>query len=223
MNSKTERQLVRFGHSCVLITLPGATGRVRLLLDPGNLTPPFSVPNAVDAVLVTHAHPDHIDTAQVQQLSGQTELRVFGPAGTAASLEGAAASAVTEVSSGSLDIQGVSIVAIAAPHEEIYSEVPVPENLAYFIDGKILAPGDSFFVPDFEVDVLLLPLGAPWMKLSETIDYLNELAPRVVIPVHDAGLAPAHQGLHQTLIRKFAPDRTTVIVPALGETVSLTS
>ena len=89
------------------------------------------------------------------------------------------------------------------------------------IAGRVFAPGDAFAVPDFAVEVLLAPTGAPWMKLSETIDYVAAVAPRTVIPVHDGGLAPAHREMHRALMGKFAPEGTTVHPLAIGEAFDL--
>lgn len=53
----------------------------------------------------------------------------------------------------------------------------------------MLHPGDSFKVLTGLVDVLMLPAGGPFMKLSDSIDYMSALRPRLVIPIHQAGLA----------------------------------
>jgi hypothetical protein len=36
------------------------------------------------------------------------------------------------------------------------------------------------------VDTLMLPVHAPWNKISEVIDYVREVAPRRAVDVHDA-------------------------------------
>lgn len=215
-------QLTPLGHSCVLVSVgqPGGEQR-QLLLDPGNLTPPLTAVGPVDAVLVTHAHGDHIDPEQIRRVRQTAPAPVYGDQGVAALLTDAGVDGTNLVGPGTSTIADVSVQISASEHEPVYAGVPVPTNLAYLIAGAVFAPGDSFVVPDFAVQVLLLPTGAPWMKLAETIDYLRAVAPRIAIPVHDSGLASAHQNMHRGLITKFAPESTTVLIPAQGERIDL--
>ena len=215
-------QLTLLGHSCVLVSINHADGGLRrLLLDPGNLTPPVTDTGPVDAILVTHAHGDHVDPDQVRQVRRSGPAPVYGDEAVAAMLGDAGVEGVEVVGPDTSSIAGVPVAIATSAHELVYPGVPVPPNLTFLIAGTVFAPGDSFAVPEAAVDVLLLPTGAPWMKLAETIDYLRAVAPRVAIPVHDGGLADAHQKMHRALITKFAPDVTTVLAPAAGERIDL--
>ncbi|MGI8589452.1 MAG: MBL fold metallo-hydrolase [Nakamurella sp.] len=216
-------RLTRWGHSCVLLTVDQPNGDPRhLLLDPGNLTPPLTAEvGPVDAVLVTHAHADHVDPEQIRRLQQAAATPVYGDEGVRALLADVGLENTRMVTSTTSSIADVPVVVWTSPHEVIYPGVPLPANLSYLIADTVLAPGDAFFVPDVDVDVLLLPIGAPWMKLADTIDYLRAVAPRVAVPVHDNGLAHAHQNLHRSLLTKFAPSGTTVASPGLGELLDL--
>ena len=57
------------------------------------------------------------------------------------------------------------------------------------IDGKVFHPGDALTVPEDPVETLLLPASAPWLKLSEMIDYGRAVAPRRAYTIHDALLS----------------------------------
>ena len=214
-------QLTLLGHSCVLVSIDQSEGgQRRILLDPGNLTPPVDV-GPVDAIVVTHAHGDHVDPDQVRRVRQSGAVPLYGDEAVAALLSDAGIDGTSVVGPGTSSIADVTVTIAAAEHEVVYPGVPVPPNLTYLLAGRVFAPGDAFFVPEVPVDVLLLPTGAPWMKLAETIDYLRAVAPRVAIPVHDGGLASAHQKMHRALITKFAPDVTTVLVPAAGEQIDV--
>lgn len=68
--------------------------------------------------------------------------------------------------------------------------------------------------------MLLAPLAGPWMKLSEGIDFLRAVSPAVAVPVHDAGLAPAHRSLHRGLFSSFALEGTVVRPLDPGESLT---
>jgi hypothetical protein len=57
------------------------------------------------------------------------------------------------------------------------------------LDGEVFHPGDALTVPEDRVDTLLLPASAPWLKLSEMIDYGRTVAPRRGYTIHDALLS----------------------------------
>ena len=63
--------------------------------------------------------------------------------------------------------------------------------------------------PPEPVQVLAIPAAAPWLKLSETVAYLQALRPPVVVPVHDAVLSEAGMNLSYGLYRRFADEQGT--------------
>jgi hypothetical protein len=50
------------------------------------------------------------------------------------------------------------------------------------------------------------------MTIGAGVDYLRAVAPRVAVPIHQAGLAPVHQELHHRLLTNLAPAGTEVVV-----------
>ena len=58
-------------------------------------------------------------------------------------------------------------------------------------DGEpsLYHPGDAYDGEPGEVDVLAVPLNAPWSKVAETIGFVRRVAPRQIIPIHDALLS----------------------------------
>src|SRR6478735_672203 len=57
-------RLTHLGHSAVLVETDGA----RVLLDPGNFSDGWHGLTDLDAILVTHQHPDHLDPEHVPAL-----------------------------------------------------------------------------------------------------------------------------------------------------------
>ena len=78
--------VTRFGHAAVLVE----AADTRVLLDPGT----FSIPAAfeltdLDAIVVTHQHPDHLDRDRIGALvAANPQVRLLAEPETAASLEG---------------------------------------------------------------------------------------------------------------------------------------
>ena len=57
-------------------------------------------------------------------------------------------------------------------------------------------PGDALFTPGEPVDVLATPAAAPWMKISEAVDYLRAVAPTRAVPIHQAIIEPNARGIY---------------------------
>ena len=47
----------------------------------------------------------------------------------------------------------------------------------------------SIALPDGGLDVLLVPVSGPWVKLAEAIDFARAVPAAVVVPIHDAPLS----------------------------------
>jgi glyoxylase-like metal-dependent hydrolase (beta-lactamase superfamily II) len=77
----------------------------------------------------------------------------------------------------------------------------VIENLSYLVDdsdhrARLMHPGDALFVPDEPVDVLAAPASAPWMRISEAVDYLRAVAPARAVPIHQGIINPDARGIY---------------------------
>ncbi|MFT3661446.1 MAG: MBL fold metallo-hydrolase [Gordonia sp. (in: high G+C Gram-positive bacteria)] len=208
-----------FGHSCVLVELAGA----RILFDPGNLSAGFEALTGLDAVLITHQHPDHADVARLPALiaANPDAVRYADPSTAAQLNETGGAGEWSVLAPGeSFALGAVTVRGTGGRHAVIHPEIPVVDNTAYLLDAPdrraaFLHPGDSLYLPFEEIDVLALPAAAPWMKLSESVDYLRGAAPRVAFPIHQGIQSDAGRGIHNGRIAEMAPAGTefTVIEP----------
>ena len=203
-------EVTHFGHSCVLLD----TGAARLLIDPGNFSTDFENATGLDAVLVTHQHPDHLDLERLPALlRANPDARLIVDSGTAGQLGGTdvAVDHETVEPGTTLSVAGARVEVLGGQHAVIHPDIPVIPNNAYLVDGTHLHPGDALtVVPTEPLEVLFLPTAAPWQKLSEAVTYLRAVAPRTAVPIHQGILAVP--GMYYGHFERLGPEKTTVQV-----------
>jgi L-ascorbate metabolism protein UlaG (beta-lactamase superfamily) len=83
---------------------------------------------------------------------------------------------------------GVATTAVGEKHAVIHPEMQHFDNSGYLLevdDLRIFHPGDSLTVPPGDVDLLLLPVSAPWLKISECIDFARDVGAPRSLAIHD--------------------------------------
>ena len=178
-------------------------GGRRLVIDPGGLTNPVLGLDRADAVVVTHEHADHWTAEQLHRvLDASTEAVVIGPASVALSAEGLPVQVVT--AGDTVTIGPWTLRFFGGNHAVIHPSIPVVENVGVLVNGRFYYPGDSFHIPlGVDVDVLAAPAGAPWLKLSEAMDFVAQVAPRRAFGTHDGVLSAAGRGLAHERLRSM--------------------
>lgn len=188
-------KLTKKRHACVRLEKDGQT----LVIDPGGFSEPDAAAGA-DVLLVTHEHPDHFDPAKLRAaLDAEPAAELWAPAAVADQLAAAYPGRVHTAGHGdTFTAAGFDVQVHGELHAVIHPDIPRVANVGYLVDGSVFHPGDAFTVPGHPVDTLLLPVHAPWNKISEVIDYVREVKPRRSIDVHDALLADLARPLYDT-------------------------
>jgi L-ascorbate metabolism protein UlaG (beta-lactamase superfamily) len=180
------------------------TGGTTVVVDPGGWTEREAVAGA-SAVLVTHEHPDHLDVDDLRAADAPiwTIEAVAGQIGEQAP---DLTERVTVVKPGdTLDV-GVPVSVVGDKHAIIHPELPRFDNSGYLleVEGKrLFHPGDALTVPEGDLDVLFLPVHAPWSKISEVIDFARDVGAPLSVAVHDGLLNDRGLGLVGRMVAGF--------------------
>ena len=190
-------RLTKLGHACVRLEKDGGS----LVIDPGVWSGPGPLAGA-QAVLVTHEHVDHLDADGVRAaLTADPGLELW--ANSAVTVQFADfGGRVHEVAHGDVfTAAGFDVHVYGHEHALVLPSVPIIPNTGFAVDGAVFHPGDSFTVPQDRVPTLLLPVSAPWLKISEVAAYAHEVAPEQGYAIHDAILSQQGIGLVSNLLK----------------------
>jgi L-ascorbate metabolism protein UlaG (beta-lactamase superfamily) len=197
-------RVTHFGHSCLLVE----TGRSRILLDPGTYSHGFEELEDLDAVLITHAHPDHVDVERLPSLlDGNDGALLHAEPATAASLTESGLDARPLHPGDRVTVAGTTVSPVGGRHALIHADVARIGNVGLLLSAEgeptLFHPGDSYETTPGGVDVLALPLNAPWAASKEMIDFVRAVGAPTGFAIHDALLSPAGRAVYSTQARNL--------------------
>ena len=195
--------LTKKKHSCVRLEKDGRT----LVIDPGAFSEEDAAVGA-DVILVTHEHADHFDERRLRAgLEADPAAEIWTLRSVADRLGAAFPGRVHTVGHGdTFAAAGFDVQVHGELHAVIHPSIPRITNTGFVVDGSVFHPGDALTVPDRPVETLLLPVHAPWSKVSEVIDYVGEVAPQRAFAVHDGLLLDTGLAIYARLVGTVQPD-----------------
>ncbi|MGN0063616.1 MAG: MBL fold metallo-hydrolase [Nocardioides sp.] len=195
-------RITKFGHACVRIEQRSTA----LVLDPGNFTDREAVDGAT-AVLITHAHPDHLWAENLRA----TDAPIWTIQEVADAIAADApdlSERVTVVRPGDEFDAGFAVRTVGELHAVIHPEMQRFHNSGYLVDvdgSKVFHPGDALTGPGEAIDLLLLPVSAPWLKISECVNFARDVAATRNLAIHDAIYSEAGLTVADRMLNTFLP------------------
>lgn len=175
-------KITKFGHCCFLIEERG----LRIITDPAMFSEGQNQAKNIDVVLITHKDMDHLEMNSLKTIlrnNPQAKIITIKSVGEVLDKENILYDLVGDGQSATE--KGILIEGFGVKHALMHASIPQHDNTGYFINNKLFFPGDAFANPHKPVEILALPVVAPWLKISESIDYALELKPKFCFGIHD--------------------------------------
>lgn len=190
----------------------------RLMIDPGIFTfEKFSAEEmgSLDAILITHQHPDHFDPNHIAHFSA---LPIYANADVA-TLAADSGIKIREVENGvSFEVEGFQITPVDLPHCKMIDGSDGPPNTGYVINETFFHPGDGIELNGLEVNSAGIPITGPTINNERAWSLAKALKVTKVIPIHYSNpkYTPDVEGFKQS-----SPENVEVILLEDGQSTEL--
>lgn len=209
-------KVAKYEHACFTVENAGQV----LVIDPGEWTTDFVVTDNIIAIVVTHEHGDHFDPSILAKIYDKNPNSVL--VSLQSIVDKMPDHTTKAVKPGDkIEIGPFNLEFFGGKHAIIHNSYPATENVGVLINDTVYYPGDSFALPGKPIDVLAIPASAPWLKISESIDFLNTVKPFLAFPTHDAILSETGKQLADRMLSQVAESATIAYSRIDGTTIEI--
>ncbi len=194
-------KITKHGHACLEVELDSQT----LIIDPGSYTEELTGLSNVVAVVITHKHDDHCDEAKIAKIKKDNPaVQIFGTSEVAARLEGL--KVTTAYHGDYYEVGSLKLEFFGDMHQIIHKSIPLIQNTAVLVNAQLYYAGDSYTPPDQKIRVLACPTSAPWLKIGDVMDYIQEVKPAICFPTHNALLSQLGHDLNNSRVKQVTEE-----------------
>jgi L-ascorbate metabolism protein UlaG (beta-lactamase superfamily) len=197
-------KITKYEHACLILE----EGGQKLVIDPGFYTRPVDGLTDVQAIVITHAHDDHCDAAQLRRIIElNPDVQIFSTDEVCARLRQTPDfnHPATAIHHGDFVSAGNFILEFFGDlHIEIHRSIPLIQNCAVMVNGRLFYPGDSYVQPDRPVEILACPTSAPWLKIGDVMDFVSAIKPKRVFATHNIHLSEQGHELNNSRVKAVA-------------------
>lgn len=207
--------ITKYEHACLDIQ----NGNSRLIIDPGVFSKSMTDFSGIDAIVITHVHPDHFDPDKITKIIAQNpEVRVFTTTEVAKQL--ANPNVHTPDREQTITVGEISLEFFGEDHAVIDPSYPLAENIGVLINDTLYYPGDSFTTCPKPYDILAIPVHAPWLKFSETADFIRSSSASRLFPTHNGFINEDGHALYDRLLTNVCTETQKELLQLKpGETI----
>jgi len=180
-------KISKYLHSCLVFELEG----YKILFDPGAFSFAEGLVTAqmfkdVNAIVLTHIHPDHYDLEILKSILALNNARVITNSQIGQQLDKAGIS-YSILENATEQLGPFKLQAFPVTHELIMDN-PLPQMTGFLINDKILHPVDSMEdkLLDFQdIELLIMVTMAPFANEPRISTFADKVRPKQILPVHD--------------------------------------
>jgi glyoxylase-like metal-dependent hydrolase (beta-lactamase superfamily II) len=171
-------KITKFNHACFYLEKDSRG----LLFDPVEYTNQLPTITNLDAIIITHQHNDHFQPETLLKIQSQNpNVVIFTTQDNQNNIKNALIAKHGETKKAG----PFKLTFYGENHAEIIAGQIPCQNIGTLVDDYFANSADSFDAPPAHPTVLTAPVAAPWLKLSETMDFIAKTRPKIVLPAHD--------------------------------------
>ncbi len=174
-------KLTKYGHACVFVDNYSS----KLIIDPGEFTELPSELNNVTAVICTHMHADHTYAPNLRKIvSANPDVRIYASSESLELLHDVGGQKIPVDTSKEVVVGEFTLSFYVNDHAVIWNTIPC-ENIAVKVDSFYYYAGDSFHTISDKMEIVGVPVSAPWLKMNEAIEFSRSMTATYFMPTHN--------------------------------------